>query len=149
MKESIVDFLKSVVEDMGNQNPKVPVSAMRIEATNIEGNLFAPDWFQYMIYGRGPGKRPPFEKPNDVIAKWIGRNPQVLASAKVRWPYITESGLAFLIGRKIGNEGTRIWRGEAKGVDILGAMERHLPELRSKLVDEEKDRIQTSLSKAI
>jgi len=149
MKESIIDFLQSVVDDMGKQNQKVPVSAMRIEANNIEGNLFAPDWFQYMIYGRGPGKRPPFEEPNDVIEKWINRNPQVLASAKLKWKYITPKGLAYIIGKKIGEEGTRIWRGEVKGVDILGAMESNLPQLRETLVKEEKERITTSLSKAI
>lgn len=149
MKESIITYLKNVTDDMASQNAKVPVNAMRIEATNIEGKLYAPDWFQYMIYGRGPGKRPPFESPNDVIAKWIRRNPEVLASAKSKWKYITVSGLAYIIGKKIGESGTQIWRGEKKGIDILGAIDRHLPELKDTLVQEEKEKIQTSLVKAI
>ncbi len=143
MKEAIEKFLNAVRDDMASQNAKVP--EMRVEATQLEGKLFAPDWFQYMIYGRGPGKQPP---PDKILA-WVNRNPSLLADARNKWKYITESGLAFLIGRKIGQSGTRIWRGEAKGVDFLGAIERNLPELRQELIDQEKEKIQTSLSKAI
>ncbi len=143
MKEAIEKFLNAVRDDMASQNAKVP--EMRVEATQIEGKLFAPDWFQYMIYGRGPGKQPP---PDKILA-WVNRNPSLLADARNKWKYITSSGLAYLIGRKIGQSGTRIWRGEAKGVDFLGAIERNLPELRQELIEEEKEKIQTSLSKAI
>jgi len=143
MKEAIEKFLNAVRDDMASQNAKVP--EMRVEATQIEGKLFAPDWFQYMIYGRGPGKQPP---PDRILA-WVNRNPSLLADARNKWKYITSSGLAYLIGRKIGQSGTRIWRGEAKGVDFLGAIERNLPELRQELIEGEKEKIQTSLSKAI
>ncbi|MEY4931162.1 MAG: hypothetical protein RI909_1886 [Bacteroidota bacterium] len=145
MKESIVKYLQNVVDDMASQNQKVPVNAMRIEATNIEGNLFAPDWFQYMIYGRGPGKQPP---PDRMLA-WVKGNPAIYASAKQNIKYLSESGFAFLVGRKIGRDGTDIWQGKRKGIDILGAIDRHLPELKDTLVKEEKERIQTSLVKAI
>lgn len=147
--EAIEIFFKQVIQDMAAQNAKVPVSAFRTESTNIGGQLFSPDWFQYMIYGRGPGKRPPFKDPENVIEKWLGRNPSVVASFKSRFKYINEKGIAFLIGRTIGEKGTRIWRGEAKGVDLLGAMEKHLPELTKSLAEQESIKFRETLTKQI
>lgn len=145
MKEQLDIYFQAIIKDLGSQNPKVPVSAFRIETTQIEGNLYAPDWFQYMIYGRGPGKQPP---PDRMLA-WVQKNPALLADARNTWKYITDKGLAYLIGRKIGREGTDIWLGKRKGVDLLGAMERALPDLKMKLAEAETLRIQTSLSKTI
>lgn len=145
MKEALDKYFQDIVKDLGGQNPKVPVSAFRIETSQIEGSLYAPDWFQYMIYGRGPGKQPP---PDRMLA-WVQRNPSMLADARSKWKYITEQGLAYITGRSIGEKGTRIWRGEAKGVDLLGAMERAMPDLKMSLQEAESLRIQTSLSKGI
>ena len=145
MKEALDKYFQDIVKDLGGQNPKVPVSAFRIETSQIEGSLYAPDWFQYMIYGRGPGKQPP---PDRMLA-WVTRNPSMLADARSKWKHITDHGLAYLIGRKIGREGTRIWKGEAKGVDLLGAMERALPDLKISLEEAESLKIQIGLSKAI
>ena len=132
-------YLENIIKDLAAENAKVPVSQMRVEANNIEGNLFAPDWIQYMIYGRGPGKQPP---PDRMLA-WVQKNPELLNSD------ISEKSLAFLIGRKIGREGTDIFQGKRKGLDLLGVMEKNLPKLLEDIGEEEKLKIQTSLSKAI
>jgi len=132
-------YLENIIKDLAAENAKVPVSQMRVEANNIEGNLFAPDWIQYMIYGRGPGKQP----PPDRMLSWVKSNPEFLNSD------ISEKSLAFLIGRKIGREGTDIFQGKRKGLDLLGVMEKNLPALLKDLGEEEVLKIQTSLSKAI
>ena len=132
-------YLENIIKDLAAENAKVPVSQMRVEANNIEGNLFAPDWIQYMIYGRGPGKQP----PPDRMLSWVQKNPELLNSD------ISEKSLAFLIGRKIGREGTDIFQGKRKGLDLLGVMEKNLPKLLEDIGEEEKLKIQTSLSKAI
>ena len=132
-------YLENIIKDLAAENAKVPVSQMRVEANNIEGNLFAPDWIQYMIYGRGPGKQP----PPDRMLSWVRSNPEFLNSD------ISEKSLAFLIGRKIGREGTDIFQGKRKGLDLLGVMEKNLPKLLEDIGEEEKLKIQTSLSKAI
>ncbi len=137
---AIGTYLENVVKDLSGQNEKVPVSKFRIESTQIEGKLYGPDWFQYMIYGRGPGKQP----PPDRMLSWVQNNPQLFSGSD-----ISEKSLAFLIGRKIGREGTDIFQGKKKGVDLLGAMERAMPELLKDLGEEEKLKIQTSFSKAI
>ena len=133
-------YLENIIKDLAAENAKVPVSQMRVEANNIEGNLFAPDWIQYMIYGRGPGKQP----PPDRMLSWVQKNPELLSGSD-----ISEKSLAFLIGRKIGREGTDIFQGKRKGLDLLGVMEKNLPKLLEDIGEEEKLKIQTSLSKAI
>ena len=50
------------------------------------------------------------------MLEFVKKNPQILEAARLRFKYITEKSLAFLIGRKIGREGTRIFRGEKQGI---------------------------------
>jgi len=137
---AVKTYLENIIKDLKAENAKVPVSQMRVEANNIEGNLFAPDWLQYMIYGRGPGKQP----PPDLMLAWVKKNPELLSGSD-----ISEKSLAFLIGRKIGREGTDIYQGKRKGLDLLGSMEKNMTELLKDIGEEEKLKIQTSLSKAI
>lgn len=144
-KEAFEQYFNSIVKDMASENPKVPVSKFRVEAKESEASLFAPDWFQYMIFGRGPGKQP----PPDRMLSFVQKNPEILAEAKSNFKYITEKGLAFLIGRKIGREGTDIYQGKRKGVGLLEAMEKNMPELLKQLATNEAVKIQTALVRAI
>lgn len=144
-KEAFQTYFKNIVRDMARENEKVPVSAFHAEANEYEAQLFAPDWFRYMIYGRGPGKFP----PPDKIKRWVERNPDILAKAKETFKNITSAGLAFLIGRKISREGTDVWQGKRKGVPFIEAMEQNMPELLKALVRNEAVKIQTSLHVAL
>ena len=59
---------------------------------------------------------------------------------------ITEKQLAFLIGRSIGQRGTRIFRGEKKGLDLLGVMEQAgLDELLDEIAYNEAVNVSTIL----
>lgn len=144
-KEAFQKYFKQVVADMARANSKVPVSSFRAEANEYEAQLFAPDWFQYMIFGRGPGKQP----PPDKLKGWVERNPDLLESARTRFKYITAQGLAFIIGRKIAREGTDVWQGKRKGVPFLEAMETNMGQLLKEIAKNEAIKIQTSLHKAI
>lgn len=144
-KEAIQKYFDSVIADMASDNAKVPVDKFRSDVTNIDGKLYAPDWFQYMIFGRGPGKFP----PPDAMLKSVQNNPDWLESAKRVYKYIKEQGLAYLIGRKIAREGTDVYLGKRKGVDFIGAMEKNMPELLKTITFNEIAAIQTSLHNAI
>lgn len=144
-KEAFGEYFKAVVEDMAKENAKVPVSSFRAETSEEGAQLFAPHWFRYMIYGRGPGKFP----PPDRMLRWVEKNPDIFEAAKSRFKYITEKGLAYIIGRKIANEGTDVWQGKRKGVPFLEAMENNMPDLLKALVTNEAVKIQTSLHNAI
>lgn len=139
--ENLVEGIKA---DASEKGQKIPTS-FRFEVDASGGKLFAPDYFKYLIYGRGPGKFPP---PDATIA-WIADNPQVLERAKQVYKYITEQSLGYLIGRKIAREGTDIYTGKKKGIELLGVMEKNLPELLETLAKDEAAKISTSLQSAL
>ncbi len=70
------------------------------ETASYAVDLSLADYWQYVEYGRRPGKFP----PPDKILEWVRIKPVLprpLASGKLP----TEKQLAFLIGRKIAREG--------------------------------------------
>ncbi len=76
-------------------NQKFPVSSLEHTESNEGGQLVGADYIKYLIFGRSPGKFPPPDKMLDFVES----NPQIYASAKQQFKYITEKGLAFLIGK--------------------------------------------------
>lgn len=73
---------------------------LQVNDTLFEIEFNAPEYWKYANYGRGPGKFPPLDKIED----WIKRrkiSPYPLKSGRVP----TRPQLAFLIGRKIEEEG--------------------------------------------
>jgi hypothetical protein len=120
--EIISHYLNKVTEgiksDAAAKSQKIPVSSFRVEADSQVGRLFGADYFKYLVTGRGPGKQP----PPDKMLKFVQDNPDILAEARQRFKYITEKGLAYLIGRKIGREGTDIFTGKKPGIDLEGAI---------------------------
>lgn len=114
-------------ESAAATNNKMP--RLRQEVTDTEGKLYGPHYFQYLVYGRGPGKQP----PPDAMLSFVQRNPQMLADAQAIWKNITERGLAYLIGRKIGREGTDIYSGKKQGIDLQGSIEKPRAEFLQRL----------------
>ena len=146
-QESISTYFDAIVKDMGSQNQKVPVDKFRIVATDKGGQLFAPDWFKYMITGRGPGKMPPLDRIADWVDKYIGT--PVRENKDGTFSVLASTSLAYAIGVKIAREGTDVWQGKKKGVDLLGAMEKNMPDLLADLLASELLKIQTSLHQKI
>lgn len=73
---------------------------LQVNDTLFEIEFNAPEYWKYANYGRGPGKFPPLDKIED----WIKRrkiSPYPLKSGRIP----TRPQLAFLIGRKIAEEG--------------------------------------------
>lgn len=147
--DSLKDFLKRVtdglIKDAESKNQKIPVSSIRFEADELGGSMYAAHYFKYLIYGRGPGKAP----PPDTMLAWVQGNPDVLERAKQVFKYITEKGLAYIVGQKIAREGTDIYSGKKPGIDLLGVMEDSMPELLKQLQRNEVVRIATDLRSAI
>lgn len=148
-QDIIKDFLNRVIDglikDAQSKNQKIPVKSFRISATNTYGDLFAADYFKYLITGRGPGKFPPPVK----MLEWVQSNPDVLARAKQVYASITEKGLAFLVGRKIAREGTDIYKGKKKGIDLEGVLEETTPYFLGQLAKNEAFKIASTLQKAV
>lgn len=118
--DATVDALRA---DAAGKNQSIP--DMRVEMSEEGGKVISSDYFKYLVLGRGPGKRP----PKDAMLAMVRKKPDMLADAKRRFKYITEEGLAFIIGKAIGDRGTLIFQGKKTGIDFLGSMDKNMPEL--------------------
>lgn len=72
---------------------------MRMGDTSYEVGLWLEDYWKYVEHGRKAGKFPPLSK----IEEWIRVKPVIPRPYNGKLP--TEKQLAFLIGRKIAQEG--------------------------------------------
>ncbi len=140
--DRVIDGLET---EAAQKSQKIPVSSFRVTADETEATFYAADYFKYLIYGRGPGKAP----PPDTMLAWVQSNPDALERARRVFKYIQEEGLAYIIGQKIAREGTDIYSGKKPGIDLLGVMEKNMPELLEELAKNEVIKIATDLRSAL
>lgn len=122
-QEIISSYLTAIQEaikaDASAKGQKIPVNSFRIEVTETSGQMYAADYFRYLVEGRGPGKQPPPEK----MEEYVRNNLHILDSARDIYKNISVKSLAFLIGRKIAKKGTAIFDGKSPGVDLQGSIQ--------------------------
>lgn len=102
--QAITDMYKQNLEDSGRRATGSLITSVSSNVV-VDGNEFAidlqlEDYWKYVENGRGPGKFP----PPDKILQWIRVKP-ILPQPMSNGKLPTEKQLAFLIGRKIANEG--------------------------------------------
>jgi len=102
--------------------------SIRYEVVNSGETLrvWGEDYIYYLVHGRKNGKRPPVK----VIRQWIDDKGIVPDG-------ISKDSLAYLIARKIGKEGTTVFK--QGGSDLLSAI------ITDNLVIETRDRLQERL----
>lgn len=145
LKDFFLKVIDGLAKDAESKGQKFPISKLRFEADELNGQLIGPHYVQYLFTGRGPGKQP----PPDAMTAFVEANPDMLARAKQVFKYITAQQLGFLIGRKIAREGTDIYSGKKPGVDLLGVMDEHMPDLLDQLAKNEAFKVATQLSSAL
>lgn len=99
-------------------------ASLTVDAKETSGELSGSESFYYQWKGRGPGKPP----PTNVILEWI-------ESKRIQPDGISIESLAFLIARKIGNEGSDIYLRERPGLALDQIFESNL-ELFEKEIEE-------------
>lgn len=102
--QAIADQYKTNLESSGRRASGELISSVNTNVT-VDGNEFVielqlEDYWKYVEEGRGPGGFPPVNK----ILEWIKLKP-ILPYPDKNGKLPTENQLAFLIGRKIANEG--------------------------------------------
>lgn len=102
--QAITDRYKQNLESSGRRASGELISSVNSKVT-VNGNEYAielnlEDYWYYVENGRGAGKFP----PPDKILQWIKVKP-ILPTPMSNGKLPTEKQLAFLIGRKIANEG--------------------------------------------
>jgi len=104
----IEDFLNRVrdrlVEDYerkGLRASGLTEKLLKVTGSGNKWTLQTPDYFIFEILGRGPGNMPPL----DAIKEWV-------ISKGIQQKF------AYPIAKNIANEGTRIFKREAEGIDF-------------------------------
>ena len=113
---------------------------VEVDGTSLMVSFNLEDYWKYVEYGRGPGKRPPI----DVIEQWIKVKPIIPDPINGRVP--TTKQLAFLISRKIGMEGTKAQRPLEKAV-YSDSMELLINQLKDELVGQLKEELGNFIEK--
>lgn len=102
--QAIADQYKENLEISGRRASGELISSVNAKVS-VDENEYAielnlEDYWYYVENGRGPGKFP----PPDKILQWIRMKP-ILPTPLSNGKLPTEKQLAYLIGRKIANEG--------------------------------------------
>lgn len=119
------DFSATVIRNMNEKDRNasrrfVNSIKQRVEeqGDTINGQVTALEYFKWMDQGRGPGKFP----PRQTIEDWIRvKNIKPFTDKKGR--PIPIKSQAFLISRKMANEGTTIFRRKQNDMVIASALQ--------------------------
>lgn len=86
------------------------IDSLKVETKGLTATIYGESYTEQLVEGRAPGKFPPIE----AITKWI--------EDKGITPFdnISISSLAFLIARKIANEGTDYYK--EGGTELVSAV---------------------------
>lgn len=91
-------------------------TTIEISGTTLKVVLHVADYYRWVEEGRKPGKFPPIAK----IEKWIKDKPIIPREVGGKLP--TEKQLAYLIGRKIANEGIEPGKQLKSTIDELNSI---------------------------
>jgi len=108
------EFLEKVKEQIIADQEEKGITASGESADSLQvievddgAKLVGSEHFFFQVHGRAPGRFP----PKDEVLRWIDVKPITFSGIK-------RESLAFLIARKIAEQGTDIWRGIRAGLDI-------------------------------
>lgn len=106
--DQIVVELKQKHIELGMKASGQWLDSLEVEASETNARIYGEDYTEYLVNGREPGKFPPI----DAIKQWID-DKGIVSDIPV-------SSLAFLIARKIANEGTEYYK--QGGTDLIDAV---------------------------
>lgn len=111
MAEEVNQAIKDDLKNKGIDTTGAASNSLRIYVDGNKVQSWGVDYMYFLDKGRGPGKFP----PPDVLQAWV--NDKGLSIA----PY--------LVGKKISEEGTEIYKNNSKGIEL----DKKLDELKSEL----------------
>lgn len=121
--------IQSVMAAKNLDNTGEASQSLEVSGNKLTGN----DYIFYLDTGRAPGKFPPVQNIRDWVRLKLGISGRDLNS------------VSFLIGRKLANEGSGIYRNKAKGIQLDLLVDKMLDDLLKELPNEAAVEAQTWL----
>tara|TARA_R110002020_G_scaffold78339_2_gene197064 strand:- start:43 stop:492 length:450 start_codon:yes stop_codon:yes gene_type:complete len=139
MYDIFIKLATALLQKVANETDKHTSQKATISSDSDSVTLSTPDYLQFAIYGRGPGKRPPL----DNILQFVkGKN--------IVFDGLDQRGTAFAIQASIGKKGTSNWVPNAPNAlegfiednlgEYLGSLNVQLLDKNSKDVEEIYDK---------
>lgn len=104
---SLIKIITDQMTQQGFNATGETANSLRFEVTPKGLNLFGSQTFGALENGRKPGGFPP---PGELL-KWV-------RAKNIIFDGLTEDQTVFVIGRKIAKEGSAIFRGDRKGLNL-------------------------------
>ena len=112
--------LKAKIEERIPNNTGDAASSLEVNENKLLGN----DYIYYLDQGRKPGKFPPVQNIRDWVNSKLGIQGK------------QGNAVAFLVGRKLANEGSEIFKDKSKGIRLDELVNDMLDELYKELPNE-------------
>lgn len=115
--ERIQDRIKDRMKEMGINATGSASQSLRIKGNELLGN----DYIYFLDKGRKPGIFPPVENIQEWVRQKLGVEEKEV------------NGVAYVIGRKIANEGTEIFKDTSKGLQLDKIIAEEIDEMMKQL----------------
>lgn len=115
-----LDNLRTKIQERISNNTGGASESLEIQGNKLLGN----DYIYYLDQGRKPGRFPPVQNMIDWVNSKLG------ISGK------EGNAVAFLVGRKLANEGSEIFKDKSKGIQLDQLVDEMINELFKELPDE-------------
>lgn len=104
---SLIKIIIDQQENLGFEDTGESSASLRFEILPKSFKLFGSQAFGAMESGRGPGKAP----PPDIMLAWVKRK-------NIIFDGLTQKSTAFVIGQMMAREGSAVFRGKRKGLNL-------------------------------
>ena len=112
--------LKAKIAERIPNNTGGAASSLEVKGNQLLGN----DYIYYLDQGRRPGRFPPVKN----MIEWV--------NSKLGIQGKEAKSIAFLVGRKLANEGSEIFKDKSKGIRLDELIDETLEELYKELPNE-------------
>lgn len=102
----LIEEIRKRLSDMNINNTGTASRSLNVKATDIKLEIKGLRYIGALDKGRSPGRFPPV----DVIRDWVAQKLGISGNEN--------NSIAYLIGRKIANEGTSIYKDKSKGIEL-------------------------------
>lgn len=122
--ENISNEIKNVMSSKGINNTGDAANSLEIiiDEGNNSVKLIGNDYIYYLNYGRGAGKFPPVQNIRDWVRSKLG-----ISDEK------QNKQIGYLVGKKIAEQGTEIYKNNSKGIELDSIIYKELDRLYKKI----------------